>query len=393
MVTSATSKHPWSGLDSVETIVAAIRNGEMVVMLDDEDRENEGDLIMAASKVRSDDINFMARYGRGLICLTLTRARCEQLRLPLMVGDTDRRKTTNFTISIEAAEGVTTGISAHDRARTIRAAVAPDARPEDLHQPGHIFPLMAQPGGVLTRAGHTEAGCDLARLAGLEPAAVIVEVLNEDGTMARRDDLAQFAKRHDLKIGTIAELIQYRLANEETVEAIAEMPIDTPYGPFRMICFEDHINREVHLALVLGAIDARAPTLVRVHRQDTLSDVVGVRDPRLGWPLRDAMRHIASEGHGVIVILRHEESARELMGAVRALTESREMAAARRERVMDLRTFGTGAQVLRALGVRKMRVMSAPKHIHALSGFGLEVVEYVAPRELDTDKGEGDAHG
>ncbi|HEY7673405.1 MAG TPA: bifunctional 3,4-dihydroxy-2-butanone-4-phosphate synthase/GTP cyclohydrolase II [Gammaproteobacteria bacterium] len=383
MVTSATSKHPWSGLDSVETIVAAIRDGEMVVMLDDEDRENEGDLIMAASKVRSDDINFMARYGRGLICLTLTRARCEQLRLPLMVGDTDRRKTTNFTISIEAAEGVTTGISAHDRARTIRAAVAPDARPEDLRQPGHVFPLMAQPGGVLTRAGHTEAGCDLARLAGLEPAAVIVEVLNEDGTMARRDDLAQFAKRHKLKIGTIADLIQYRLANEETVEAIDEIPIDTPYGPFRMICFEDHINREVHLALVRGEIDARAPTLVRVHRQDTLSDVVGVRDPRLGWPLRDAMRHIASEGRGVVVILRHDESARELMGAVRALSESREVAAARRERVMDLRTFGTGAQVLRALGVRKMRVMSAPKHIHALSGFGLEVVEYVAPRELE----------
>jgi 3,4-dihydroxy 2-butanone 4-phosphate synthase/GTP cyclohydrolase II len=393
MVTSATNKRAWSGLDSVETIVAAIRAGEMVVMLDDEDRENEGDLIMAASKVRSDDINFMARYGRGLICLTLTRARCEQLRLPLMVGDTDRRKTTNFTISIEAAEGVTTGISAHDRARTIRAAVAPDARPEDLRQPGHIFPLMAQPGGVLTRAGHTEAGCDLARLAGLEPAAVIVEVLNEDGTMARRDDLAQFAKRHNLKIGTIADLIQYRLANEETVEAIAEMPIDTPYGPFRMICFEDHINREVHLALVRGQIDARAPTLVRVHRQDTLSDVVGVRDPRLGWPLRDAMRHVASEGRGVIVILRHEESARELMGAVRALTESREVAAARRERVMDLRTFGTGAQVLRALGVRKMRVMSAPKHIHALSGFGLEVVEYVAPRDLDTDKREDDPHG
>jgi 3,4-dihydroxy 2-butanone 4-phosphate synthase/GTP cyclohydrolase II len=381
MVTSATSKRPWSGLDSVENIVAAIRNGEMVVILDDEDRENEGDLVMAAAKVRSDDINFMARYGRGLICLTLTRARCEQLRLPLMVGDTDRRKTTNFTISIEAAEGVTTGISAHDRARTVRAAVAPDARPEDLRQPGHIFPLMAQPGGVLTRAGHTEAGCDLARLAGLEPAAVIVEVLNEDGTMARRDDLAQFAKRHKLKIGTIADLIQYRLANEETVEAIDEISIDTPYGPFRMICFEDHINREVHLALVRGAIDAHAPTLVRVHRQDTLSDVVGVRDPRLGWPLRDAMRHIASEGQGVIVILRHEESARELMGAVRALSESREMAAARRERVMDLRTFGTGAQVLRALGVRKMRVMSAPKHIHALSGFGLEVVEYVAPQE------------
>jgi 3,4-dihydroxy 2-butanone 4-phosphate synthase/GTP cyclohydrolase II len=393
MVTPVTSKRPWSGLDSVENIIAAIRNGEMVVMLDDEDRENEGDLVMAASKVRSEDINFMAGYGRGLICLTLTRARCEQLRLPLMVSDTDRRKTTNFTISIEAAEGVTTGISAHDRARTVRAAVAPDARPDDLRQPGHIFPLMAQPGGVLTRAGHTEAGCDLARLAGFEPAAVIVEVLNEDGTMARRDDLVQFAKRHKLKIGTIADLIEYRLANEETVEAIADMQIQTEYGPFRMVCFEDHVNREVHLALVRGSIDARAPTLVRVHRQHTLSDVVGVREPRFGWPLRDAMRHIAAEGQGVIVILRHEETARELMTAVRGLGESREAASARRERAMDLRTFGTGAQVLRALGVRQMRVLSAPKHIHALSGFGLEVVEYVAPRAPEPSKNEDNAHG
>jgi 3,4-dihydroxy 2-butanone 4-phosphate synthase/GTP cyclohydrolase II len=376
-----TEKSPWSGLDSIEDIVAAVRNGEMAVMLDDEDRENEGDLVMAAAKVRSEDINFMARYGRGLICLTLTRARCEQLRLALMVSATDQRKTTNFTISIEAAEGVTTGISAHDRARTVRAAVAPDARPQDLRQPGHVFPLMAQQGGVLTRAGHTEAGCDLARLAGLEPAAVIVEILNEDGAMARRDDLVRFAKRHKLKIGTIADLIEYRLANEEAVEAIAEMDIDTEHGPFRMLCFEDHINRQVHLALVRGTIDARTPTLVRVHRQDTLGDVLGVRDRRLGWPLREAMRRIAQEGAGVIIILRHEETGRELMGVVGALSEKHEDPKARRERAMDLRTFGTGAQVLRALGVRKMRVMSQPKHIHALSGFGLEVVEYVTPED------------
>jgi 3,4-dihydroxy 2-butanone 4-phosphate synthase/GTP cyclohydrolase II len=376
-----TEKSPWSGLDSIEDIVAAVRNGEMAVMLDDEDRENEGDLVMAAAKVRSEDINFMARYGRGLICLTLTRARCEQLRLALMVSATDQRKTTNFTISIEAAEGVTTGISAHDRARTVRAAVAPDARPQDLRQPGHVFPLMAQQGGVLTRAGHTEAGCDLARLAGLEPAAVIVEILNEDGAMARRDDLVKFAKRHKLKIGTIADLIEYRLANEEAVEAIAEMDIDTEHGPFRMLCFEDHINRQVHLALVRGTIDARTPTLVRVHRQDTLGDVLGVRDRRLGWPLREAMRRIAQEGAGVIIILRHEETGRELMGVVGALSEKHEDPKARRERAMDLRTFGTGAQVLRALGVRKMRVMSQPKHIHALSGFGLEVVEYVTPED------------
>ncbi len=214
MVTPVKTEGAWSGLDGTEEIIADLRDGKMVVILDDEDRENEGDLIMAATKVSPDDINFMARYGRGLICLTLTRARCEQLRLPLMVSDTDRRRATNFTVSIEAADGITTGISAHDRARTVRTAVAPDARPEDLSQPGHIFPVMAQPGGVLTRAGHTEAGCDLVRLAGLEPAAVIVEVLNEDGTMARRDDLIRFARHHDVKIGTIADLISYRLANE-----------------------------------------------------------------------------------------------------------------------------------------------------------------------------------
>jgi len=331
----------------------------------------------------------MARYGRGLICLTLTRGRCDQLRLPLMVGDTDRRQSTNFTVSIEAAEGVTTGISAHDRARTVRAAVAPNARPEDLCQPGHIFPLMAQPGGVLTRAGHTEAGCDIARLAGFEPAAVIVEVLKDDGSMARRDDLVKFARAHGLKIGTIADLIKYRLAKEESVEAIGELTIETPYGPFRMICFEDHINRTVHLALVRGELEPGKPTLVRVHRQDTLSDVLGIRDKRLGWPLRSAMRQIAAEGHGVIVILRQEESARELMSTVRALMPSMPTAGVQRERTMDLRTFGTGAQVLRALGIKQMRVMSAPKHMHALSGFGLEVVEYVATG----DEGEGHANG
>jgi 3,4-dihydroxy 2-butanone 4-phosphate synthase/GTP cyclohydrolase II len=383
---SATRALP--GFDDVETIVAAIRAGEMVVMLDDEDRENEGDLVMAAARVGSDDINFMAHNGRGLICLTLTRARCEQLRLPLMVSQTDERQTTNFTVSIEAAEGVTTGISAHDRARTIRAAVAPDARPEDLRQPGHIFPLMAQPGGVLTRAGHTEAGCDLARLAGFEPAAVIVEILNRDGTMARRDDLLRFAREHKLRIGTIAALIQYRLAHEETVEAIADFEIATRHGPFRMVCFEDHVNRSVHLALIRGRIDAHEPTLVRVHRQDTLGDVIGIQDPRLGWPLDDAVRRIAESGNGVVVVLRQPESAREFMRAVRELDRSgaptqRTVPLKALSKSMDLRTFGTGAQVLRALGVRKMRVLGAPKHIHGLSGFGLEVVEYI-----DTERGE-----
>jgi 3,4-dihydroxy 2-butanone 4-phosphate synthase/GTP cyclohydrolase II len=371
-----------SGFDDIESILNAIRGGQMVVILDDEDRENEGDLIMAASRIKSDDINFMAQFGRGLICLTLTRQRCEQLRLPLMVTQTDERKTTNFTVSIEAAEGVTTGISAHDRARTVRAAVAPDARPEDLRQPGHIFPLMAQPGGVLTRAGHTEAGCDLARLAGLESAAVIVEILNRDGTMARRDDLLRFAQEHNLKIGTIADLIEYRLAHEESVEAISDFEIETRHGPFRMICFEDHVNRTVHLALVRGRIDSSIPTLVRVHRQDTLGDVIGILDPKLGWPLDDALHRIAEAGAGVAVVLRPPESARDFVRALRQLDAPPQPPRIEPGRSMDLRTFGTGAQVLRALGVRQMRVLGAPKLMHALSGFGLEVVEYI-----DTERG------
>jgi 3,4-dihydroxy 2-butanone 4-phosphate synthase/GTP cyclohydrolase II len=385
MVSPVTTTKPWPGFDSTERIIEAIKNGEMVVILDDEARENEGDLIMAAAKVRSEDINFMARYGRGLICLTLTRGRCEQLRLPLMVNDTDRRQSTNFTLSIEAVEGVTTGISAHDRARTVRAAVAPNASPDDLRQPGHIFPLMAQPGGVLTRAGHTEAGCDLSRLAGFEPAAVIVEILNDDGSMARRDELAAFAKAHNLHIGTIADLIEYRLAKEESVEKIADLPVATAYGPFRMLCFEDHVSRSVHLALIHGRISPEEATLVRVHRQETLLDVVGLKHERLGWPLKSAMRQIVAAGSGVIVILRHEETARSFMEHVRQLSVEPGAVEVLREPKMDLRTIGTGAQILRALGVRKMRVLSAPKHMHGLGGFGLEVVEYVPMRAEEID--------
>ncbi|MGE4657334.1 MAG: bifunctional 3,4-dihydroxy-2-butanone-4-phosphate synthase/GTP cyclohydrolase II [Gammaproteobacteria bacterium] len=385
MVTRANTKAGWSDLNSVEDIIADLRDGKMAVILDDEDRENEGDIIMAASKVRPEDINFMAQYGRGLICLTLTRGRCEQLRLPLMISDTSRRGTTNFTVSIECAEGITTGISAHDRARTVRAAVAPDARPEDLRQPGHVFPLMARPGGVLTRAGHTEAGCDLARLAGLEPAAVIVEILNQDGTMARRDDLVKFAQQHGVKIGTIADLISYRLVKEESVEEIANLQIETEFGPFRMVCFEDHVNRSVHLALVRGKLDAQTPTLVRVHVQGTLSDVIGIQDPRLGWPLKSAMELIARKDHGVVIILRQEESPRELMSTIRDLEQSKDVLASRRDRMTELRTFGTGAQILRWLGVKRMRVLSAPKQMHAISGFGLEVVEYVSSETIHSE--------
>jgi len=275
MLKSATTEFSFS---NVEELIADLRDGKMVIIVDDEDRENEGDFVMAASKVRAEDINFMARYGRGLICLPLSRERCRQLRLPLMVDGTDEQQTTNFTVSIEAADGITTGISAHDRARTVRVAVAPDAKPTDLRQPGHVFPLMAQPGGVLSRAGHTEASCDLARLAGLEPAAVIVEILNEDGTMARRPQLEVIAENHKLKIGSIADLIHYRLQNEVTVERISEQAIQTEFGEFNLICFEDHVHRNVHLALVSGKLDSSEPPLVRVHVQDTLGDVIGVKN-------------------------------------------------------------------------------------------------------------------
>src|SRR6202041_1826195 len=324
--------------NTIDEILEDLRRGKMAVIMDDEDRENEGDLIMAAECVRPEDVNFMARYGRGLICLTLTRERCRQLRLPLMVSDTDSSHRTNFTLSIEAAEGVTTGISAHDRAHTVKTAVAPNARPEDLRQPGHVFPLMAQPGGVLTRAGHTEAGCDLARLAGFSPAAMIVEILNDDGTMARRPDLELFAKSHDLKIGTIADLIRYRLKNERSVERIYEDTVETEHGRFELYCYEDHVNKTVHIALVKGDLNSDEPPLVRVHIKDTLRDDVGVRNERLGWPLRAAMGRVASEASGGIGILRPEESPRDFMDSLRQL-EAKPVAR-RRVGATVVRTYG-----------------------------------------------------
>jgi len=364
-----------AGFNTIDEILDDMRRGKMAVIMDDEDRENEGDLVIAASCVRAEDVNFMARYGRGLICLTLTRERCRQLRLPLMVSDTDSLHKTNFTLSIEAAEGVTTGISAHDRAHTIRTAVASDARPEDLRQPGHIFPLMAQPGGVLSRAGHTEAGCDLARLAGFGPAAVIVEILNEDGTMARRPDLELFARTHDLKIGTIADLIRYRLKNERSVERIHEARVDTEFGPFRLHAFEDHVNKSVHVALVRGDLNSAVPPLVRVHIKDPLRDVLGVRSDKPGWPLRAAMRRVASEPSGVIVLLRPEESPRDFMDSVRQLGAKPATPPAPGATV--IRTYGIGAQILKDLGLKRMRVLSAPKQLQGLAAFDLEVTEYI----------------
>ena len=365
-----------SGFHTIDEILADLRQGKMAVIMDDEDRENEGDLIMPAACVRAEDVNFMAQYGRGLICLTLTRERCRELRLPLMVSDTDSTHRTNFTLSIEAAEGVTTGISAHDRAHTILTAVAPQARPEHLRQPGHVFPLMSQPGGVLTRAGHTEAGCDLARLAGFSPAAVIVEILNDDGTMARRPDLQLFAQRHGLKIGTIADLIRYRLKNERSIEKIHDAPVDTEYGAFRMCCYEDHVNNTVHVALVRGTLTPSVAPLVRVHIEDSLRDVIGARSEKLGWPLRAAMGRIAADESGVVVILRPEESPRDFMDGVRHLdakpTQPRVVGAT------VLRTYGIGAQILKDLGVTRMRVLGAPKQLQGLAAFDLEVTEYIS---------------
>ena len=365
-------------LNNIKEIVEDIRQGKMVILMDDEDRENEGDLIMAADMVRAEDVNFMARYGRGLICLTLTHERCEKLRLPLMVNENNEAHSTNFTVSIEAAEGVTTGISAADRAVTIRAAVAADARPSDLVQPGHVFPLMAQPGGVLTRAGHTEAGCDLARMAGLEPAAVIVEILNEDGTMARRPDLEVFAKEHDIKMGTIADLIEYRMHNEKTIEHVARCEMPTEFGDFHLHAYRNVIDGQVHLALVKGELEANKPALVRVHVENSLCDIFANQRNDCGWPLRDALKRIAEEGDGVAIILRLSDESDAIVSRIQHYQlQDDDLDLPRTDSGTDLRTFGIGAQILTDLGVTQMRVLSAPKKMHGLSGFGLEVVEYV----------------
>jgi len=371
-------------LNSTEEIIEDLRQGKMVIIMDDEDRENEGDLVMASEKATPDAINFMARYGRGLICMTMSREHCRQLRLPLMVNTDNQLESTNFTVSIEAAEGVTTGISAADRATTVLAAVADDAQPQDLVQPGHIFPLMAQPGGVLVRAGHTEAGCDLARLAGLKASSVIVEILNEDGTMARRPDLETFAQEHDLKIGTIADLIQYRIKNEKTVEMVSDAKLPTQHGDFRLIAFQDVVGNDIHLALVKGEISPDRPTLVRVHVQNSLCDLFeSTKD--CGWPLRSAMDRVATAGEGVIVVLRNYDTARDIVNRIEELKHGKpgEKPASLKssQNDDDLRTIGVGAQILTELGVRKMRVMSAPKHLHALAGFDLEVTEFVNTEE------------
>ncbi|MBM7071022.1 3,4-dihydroxy-2-butanone-4-phosphate synthase [Shewanella sp. 202IG2-18] len=363
-------------LHSIEEIIEDIRLGKMVILMDDEDRENEGDLIMAAELVTPEAINFMATHGRGLICQTMTRERCEQLNLPLMVSNNNAQFTTNFTVSIEAAEGVTTGISAHDRAVTVQAAVKKDAKAADLVQPGHIFPLMAQEGGVLVRAGHTEAGCDLARLAGLESSGVIVEILNEDGTMARRPDLEVFSEKHGVKIGTIADLIEYRNTKETTVVRESECKLPTRFGDFQMITFRDTIDNQVHFALVKGEITE--DVLVRVHLQNVINDsLFSERNQQRSWPLDLAMERIADDG-GVLVLLSSHETADELLAKVRAFAAEDEGQPAAAKWQGTSRRVGVGSQILAQLGVTKMRLLSSPKRYHSLSGFGLEVTDYIS---------------
>jgi 3,4-dihydroxy 2-butanone 4-phosphate synthase/GTP cyclohydrolase II len=364
-------------LNTTAEIINDLKQGKMVVIMDDEDRENEGDLIMAAECVTPEAINFMARFGRGLICLTLTEQRCRQLRLPLMVSDNQAAYSTNFTVSIEAAEGVTTGISAADRASTILAAVNENAMPEDLVQPGHIFPLKAQLGGVLTRAGHTEAGCDLAELADKDPSAVIVEILNEDGSMARRPDLEEFAQKHNLKIGTIADLISYRLENEMTVQRLSQCAMPTEHGDFQLYSFQDTVNSQVHFALVAGEINPEEETLVRVHMADPLTDLIGATREPSHWPLPLVMKQIQQEGKGVLVVLRQPQQNIQLAAKIeRYQQQDRGEAILTAKLGWDLRTFGVGAQILADLGVKKMRVIGTPTKLNGLSGFGLELLGY-----------------
>ncbi len=354
---------------TISEILADYAQGKMIILMDDEDRENEGDLIVPAATISKEDINFMATHGRGLICLTLTRERCQQLNLPLMVSQNNDIHSTNFTLSIEAATGVTTGISAADRAKTVRDAVADNACPEDIVQPGHIFPLMAQPGGVLIRAGHTEAGCDLARLAGFEPASVIVEILNEDGSMARRDDLEIFAQKHQIKWGTIEDLISYRVENEKTIERINERNFNTQYGTFKIVSFLDSIHQETHLALVKGDIDKAPQTYVRVHMEDTFKDVL--QENGAVFSVRSALKYLAKAEAGVFLLLRKQSDQTILENIDHSTLSVGD----------DLKTYGVGAQILSDLGVTKMKILGSPRKLHGLKGFGLEVVEYIDVRK------------
>ncbi|MDH2433413.1 bifunctional 3,4-dihydroxy-2-butanone-4-phosphate synthase/GTP cyclohydrolase II [Pokkaliibacter sp. MBI-7] len=378
--------------DSIEDIIDDMRQGKMVLLVDDEDRENEGDLLLAADFCSAEAINFMAREARGLICLTLTEEHCQRLGLGQMVASNGSAYATAFTVSIEAASGVTTGISAADRARTVQVAVAAGSKADDLVQPGHIFPLRARDGGVLTRAGHTEAGCDLARLAGLTPAAVIVEVMNDDGSMARRPDLERFARHHGIRIGTIADLIHYRLSHEHTVQRVGERELPTVHGTFRLVSYEDRLTGGVHMAMVMGEIERQQPTLVRVHVIDPLRDLVGAEytGPQ-NWTLWAALEKVAAEGQGVVVALANNESSQALLERVPQLTRARPRFQPSHSRIYS--EVGTGAQILQDLGVGKLRHLGAPLKYAGLTGYDLEVVENIPYQPVAVSGGQAAAAG
>ena len=371
-----------TALDSVEELLTELRSGRMIIVMDDEDRENEGDLIMAAEHATPAAVAFMIRHTSGIICVPMEESGLSRLDLPQMVPVNDESQRTAFTVSVDLRAGTTTGVSSLDRAATIRALADPGSNAADFTRPGHIFPLRSRRGGVLVRAGHTEAAVDLCRLAGLRPAGVLCEIMNDDGTMARRPQLQEFARAHGLRIGTIADLIRHRLRTERTVVRISEQKVQTELGEFRLYAYQDEVSLEVHVALAHGRLDGKEPPLVRVHVADTLRDLLGLRGTSRAWTLRAAMQRIVEAGNGVVVVLRHEESARELAEAVRSFAAPAAPAApdAAADSTVEgtvLRTFGVGAQILKDLGVKHMRVLSAPKQMHGISAFGLEVESYV----------------
>lgn len=376
---TTTPAAPPAPISPVEDIIADMRAGRMVILVDEEDRENEGDIVLAADFVTPQAINFMVTHCRGLVCLALTRQRCEHLRLPQMTARNGTAMHTAFTVSIEAAQGVTTGISAADRARTVQAAVARDAQPTDLVQPGHIFPLQAVDGGVLVRAGHTEAGCDLATLAGCTPAAVICEIMKDDGTMARLPDLQVFAAQHGLKIGTIADLIEYRVRHESLLEKVASRPLETAHGSFTLHAYQDKPGQNVHLALLKGQWTADEEVPVRVHEPLSVLDVLEANRATHSWSLDASLRYLQQCGRGVIVLLNCGESAQALLQQLDGTARATHAPARGR---MDLRTYGIGAQILRDCGIRRMQLLSLPRRLPSMAGYGLEIAGFITPQDV-----------
>jgi len=356
-------------MNTTEEIIEDLKNGKMVILVDDEDRENEGDLVLAAEFTTSSHINFMSKFGRGLICLTLTEERCKKLKLPLMVQENEGKLGTNFTVSIEAATGVTTGISAGDRAKTITAAISKNANHKSIVRPGHIFPLISHPGGVLYRAGHTEAGCDLAELANLEPASVICEILNEDGSMARLPELIKFSKEHKIKIGTIADLIEFRSRKEKLIQKISEQTIDTDYGQMQLLLYSDLLSKNSHLALVKGKIKAGDDVLVRVHAPLSILDFID-KNTQHSWPPLKALEEISKSSNGVIIFLNYQESQNKISDILETFNTPT-------DNTNDLRNYGIGSQILVDIGVKKMKLLASPRKMPSMIGYGLQVTEFI----------------